>query len=145
MNIYWSLKSIPELAELSGKERKEIWLRCLAKTYRNWRTWLTGLAFTACVAVITYVLVQNLNYRVAALLSGLFGGIGALISFQFQARTVRPYIRRELKLPEEEIDQVSDWQRLLAKQRYDLPSTIDHLKLEELKPRQQMSVTDDNE
>jgi hypothetical protein len=107
--------------------------------------WLTVLGFGGCVAVITSVLVENLNYRVAALLSALFAVIGGLISFQFQARIVRPYIRRELKLPEEEIDQISDWQRLLAKQRYDLPNTIDRLKLEELKSPQQTSVSDDNE
>jgi hypothetical protein len=122
LKIYWSLKSIPELAELPAKERKELWRRCLPKGRRNWRTWVAGGCFAAFIGGVSTVLARIISgsLAVAILLASLIGGIGSLISFQFQVRTVRPYIRKELNLPVEEADQRSDWQKLFADQRCDL-------------------------
>lgn len=122
MKIYWSLKSIPELAEIPTKQRKEIWRRCLRKAHRNWWTWLGVVGPAACIGGVSAVLVDIIsgNHAAAILLAGLIGGIAGLISFQIQVRTVRAYIRKELNLPEKEVDQKSDWQKLFADQRCDL-------------------------
>ena len=48
MQIYWSLKSIPELASLPNEERGRAWRRVYGKTFRHWQTWAGLLACGIC-------------------------------------------------------------------------------------------------
>ncbi|MFC1529020.1 hypothetical protein ACFL5B_03840, partial [Candidatus Latescibacterota bacterium] len=49
MEIYWSLKSIPELAELSTKERALVWSKAYRKILCHWEILV---AFPLCCLII---------------------------------------------------------------------------------------------
>jgi hypothetical protein len=52
MRIYWKLEQIPELASLSPKARKKVWLSCFFRSLRHWRNWLYQLPVGLCGAMI---------------------------------------------------------------------------------------------
>jgi hypothetical protein len=39
MQLYWGLKSIPELSGLPPAERRRVWRAGHWKAYRHWQTW----------------------------------------------------------------------------------------------------------
>ena len=93
MKIYWSLKSVPELAGMSKKERKVIWRRCYLKTFRNWQTWL------AIVACLVFAGIGNIWGRILGseiIGTGIGGGIGGLIfglvTAEMEGRNIREYL-----------------------------------------------------
>ena len=71
MQIYWSLKSIPELAGLASAERRRAWRAACWNAYRHWQVW-------ASVAGIGTVI------------GAAFGG---LIHGQVLTEFARPYLR----------------------------------------------------
>jgi len=40
MKIYFTSRSIPELAALPAERRSRIWERCHPKAWRHWQTWV---------------------------------------------------------------------------------------------------------
>lgn len=94
MRIYWSLKSIPELAEVPKKDRKKIWRRCFLKALRNWQTLVAGAALGLCAA-LGNILGEILGYPC---IGGAIGGAaGGLICSQVAIKRARPYIREYLE------------------------------------------------
>ena len=54
MPIYWTLKSIPELAQLSSAELDQAWLRVYRKMFRHWQTWAGLVACGALAGLGTH-------------------------------------------------------------------------------------------
>jgi hypothetical protein len=48
VDIYWTLKSIPELSQLSSTERGVTWRQAYPRTLRHWQTWIGLAACCAC-------------------------------------------------------------------------------------------------
>jgi hypothetical protein len=40
MAIYWSFRSVPELARFSRAERNRLWRRCSGQVFRHWQMWI---------------------------------------------------------------------------------------------------------
>jgi len=74
MPIYWSLKSIPELATVPRAERDRAWRRAYGKTFRHWETWVALLACGACAALGGYVGGQLGSVIIGAAVGGGIGG-----------------------------------------------------------------------
>jgi hypothetical protein len=45
MTIFWTLKSIPELADLSARDRRVRWRRAYRRTWRHWENWIALIAW----------------------------------------------------------------------------------------------------
>ncbi len=63
MRLYWTLKSIPELSQISSKERGRRWRIVYKSAFRHWEMW-GGLALMAFLAATG---------------SHFFGAIGAMM------------------------------------------------------------------
>jgi SNF family Na+-dependent transporter len=88
MPIYWTLKSIPELSNLSLAERNRSWAHIRSKAFRHWQTWLGLLACAAFSAVGTLLGEQ---WGHATLGAAVGGGVGGLIYFQALVHVARMY------------------------------------------------------
>jgi hypothetical protein len=62
MKLYFSLKSMPELANLPEEKQKEVWQKCSGNYWHHWQTWVATLVLCAC-----FILGENIGMR--------FGGI----------------------------------------------------------------------
>lgn len=90
MQIYWTLKSIPELSALPRGERGRAWRRVSIKTYRHWQTWVGLLACGGC-AVFGAHFGAELGFR---MIGGLVGvAIGGFIFGQLAVGVARRYLR----------------------------------------------------
>lgn len=109
MKIYTSLKSIPELADLTPQERMIAWHNCQAKTNAHWQTWVgsfVALLVAAAVGTGILLLIIKLTPRALGVLptffiAGFVGGVIIVSLFQFLRRIVvfgqvGPYIREYL-------------------------------------------------
>jgi len=54
MQIYWTLRSIPELSELPLGERMPVWRAAYRKTTRHWQFWASFLVLGLCVHIGQY-------------------------------------------------------------------------------------------
>lgn len=86
MKFYWSLKSIPELAQRPSKERLAAWRRVYWATYRHWLTWLGLFIFVGCVLSGHY-LGKWLEHSMLGSMAG--GGIGGWVFAQFSIHVAR--------------------------------------------------------
>lgn len=93
MQIYWSLKSIPELAELPASERGRIWRTAHWKIFRHWQVWL-ALGGCAIAAGLGSSLGELTDYRIIGFTIG--AGIGAFLYAQVAMHFARPHIRELL-------------------------------------------------
>jgi hypothetical protein len=84
MRIYWSLRSIPELAHLGNRELGELWRDARWQTFRHWQTWLGLLACGLCAG-----LGSSLGGPIGA---GVGGGVGGAIAGQVLFRVAEPYL-----------------------------------------------------
>lgn len=66
MTIFWTLKSIPELADLSTRDRRARWRRAYRLTWRHWQTW---------VALIAWVILAGLASRLGTIVGHPFVGV----------------------------------------------------------------------
>jgi hypothetical protein len=93
MQLYWTLKSIPELSGLSLGEGGRVWRSAYWKTYRHWQAWLALAGFGLCVFVAN-ILGGLIGYPT---LGGLLGvGVGGFVCGQVIVRLARPYLRDSL-------------------------------------------------
>lgn len=95
MKIYWSLKSIPELADLPEEKHKEILKECgltdLEKTGAFWKL----LALPFALAGIT--LGKICGGKIGSILGLVIGGvIGVIVLQQIQVYIVRSRVRKNL-------------------------------------------------
>ena len=90
MQIYWTLKSIPELSHLPWRERGRVWRRAYRKTFRCGATWaaLAGCGVIAGASVFVADAL-GLSSELAAIAVGVFAGIGGLLFSQIAIRVAR--------------------------------------------------------
>jgi hypothetical protein len=104
MQIYWSLKSIPELSRLPSEERGRLWDAALWKTTRHWQVWATGfiiLFITAIAQTMAQKLLIGTGYRFGQAIGYAIGwGVGWAVFWQVLIHFARPYLR-ELLLEKE--------------------------------------------
>jgi hypothetical protein len=74
MPIYWTLKSIPELSQLSSAERSQAWRRVNHRTWRHWQTWV-GLVACGALAGLGSYFGGTFGYPlIGAAIGGALGG-----------------------------------------------------------------------
>jgi hypothetical protein len=91
MNIYWTLKSVPELSGLPSRERGRVWRAVSLKTFRHWEVW------------VALVVPMGLGVFLGNILSQPIGGmsgaaIGGFVFSQVAVHFTRPYLRDYLLL-----------------------------------------------
>jgi hypothetical protein len=91
--IYWTLKSIPELSQLSSKERRLTWRQAYPRTYRHWQTWV-GLA--ACGACAYFGCRLGFVFGHPVLGAAIGGGIGGFIFSQASIYVARMHYKNIL-------------------------------------------------
>ncbi len=89
MKIYWTSKSIPELADLPPAERRAQWRRCAWLSLRRWPVILTMLIGGACIGLAMYLTAITwpglyILYPIfAAGIGGVYGGVfGQVVACQ---------------------------------------------------------------
>jgi hypothetical protein len=98
MQIYWSLKSIPELSELPLGERWRLWYTALWKTPRHWQVWVAGFVILFITGIAQTIL-QKLLIGIMGYSFGQFightipAGVGGAIYWQVLSHFARPYLR----------------------------------------------------
>ena len=96
MKLYWSIKSIPELADLPKEKRDEVWKTCYIT---NWKVrFLPSLIMPVFMASgILFAL--SYFYRfilIGAIIAGAVSVIGWAIGWETTVIMIRPYLRKNL-------------------------------------------------
>jgi hypothetical protein len=96
MKLYFSIKSIPELANLPEEKQKEVWRKCSGKYWQHWQTWFATLVLCACFALGQAVGMRfgGIPWRILCVFIGSF--IGGVILNQTITSVVRSHIREYL-------------------------------------------------
>jgi hypothetical protein len=115
MQIYWSLKSIPELNGLERSKRGKVWRACCLRPFRHWQAWVISLSpfvvmFIGAVLGLwidgqMWVLFGRTSpevgeLRFPAATVGLMLGAGffaSLVFGQIFSQIMRPYLRNYLE------------------------------------------------
>ena len=87
MQFFWLTKSIPELADLSNHERRQIWSATRWKVLRHWQPWVIGPAIGLPVG-FSLTGIQSTSLRLLAALLAV-GLLGLLL------RPLEVYLRRQ--------------------------------------------------
>lgn len=87
MRLYWSVKSIPELADLSDVDRERLWRRGYVHSLRSRRT---KIALTVGIALALAGLASGLAWA-----TGLGALAGAILLFQVTVAEARPFWHEE--------------------------------------------------
>ena len=90
MEIYWTLKSIPELRDSSIRERSRRWQRAYHKSFRHITTWI-ALLLCALGGGIGAYFGQKLGSGLLG--AGLGGGAGGFIFCQVSIAVARKHYR----------------------------------------------------
>ena len=93
MQIYWTAKSLPELADLPASERGRLWRAAHWKAFRHWQVWL-ALVGLAVLAGLGSGLGELAGHSTIGLVIG--AGIGAFLYTQVLMHFARPHIRELL-------------------------------------------------
>jgi hypothetical protein len=99
MKLYWSLKSIPELADLPKNNRRKIWQDCRNRmtSRRNGRGYTYPMVIRVACVLAGMALGEFFFYGPGLLLGLMIGGyLGYTVNFQMEVTTVVPYIREYL-------------------------------------------------
>ena len=103
MKIYWSYRSIPELAELDKKQARRVWYRSYYKAlWRHWQIWVGALLGGCCAGLGVWLGIRAANWPYShdsniwlLYLGAIIGGtVGGFISLQIIIPHVIPYIRQ---------------------------------------------------
>ena len=101
MPLYWTKKSVPELASLSKEERERVWNATRWNAFQHWQMWLA----VAVVAVIFWLLpdlfevLEDRGWSKAArmVVAGFLGG-GTIAGSNLVAVAMRrPHMRAEIE------------------------------------------------
>ena len=88
MQIYWTLKSIPELSGLPLGERMRVWRAAHWNIYRHWQFWASLVGMVLCMGIGRHIYDR---------IGGYIGVVvGSFIFSQVSAHLARPYIRAYL-------------------------------------------------
>lgn len=101
MKVFFSDRSIPELADLPKEQREKIWQRCHPKGFRHWQTKVALCVYIVVYVCGSYVAVfaqpdEGFSWMLfaAGMLVIALGHVGLL---SVHAHFTRPHIREELK------------------------------------------------
>ena len=98
MKIYWSIKSIPELKEMSDKEREIILHRCRSKTQLAiWAIVLLTIILSLLTVLFCSFLVTTCDLRIGLVGAVIWGLAISFISVQLDRRWLRHHIRDYLE------------------------------------------------
>lgn len=89
VKIYWNLKSIPELKDLSLRERGKRWRSAYKSAFRHWQTWC-GLAVCRAFAGAG-------AYFAGIVGTVIFAGLGGFIYSQIVTHVVLKHYRHRLQ------------------------------------------------
>lgn len=100
MKVYWSLKSIPELADLPSGERRRLWRACWGKVVWHWQVLLVFGVLVPAMSVAGMYLVGYLALAIGLgwplaflLVSGILGATVGLIGTLVCVPIARRYLR----------------------------------------------------
>jgi hypothetical protein len=93
MTLFWTLKSIPELASLSARERRVTWRRAYRRTWRHWQTWAALLVCGICGGL--GALVGSLIHH-PVLIAMIGGGVGGWVFSQVTVHIARAHYQNVL-------------------------------------------------
>ncbi|MDP9651481.1 hypothetical protein J2793_006956 [Paraburkholderia caledonica] len=93
MAFFWTLKSIPELANLPARDRRVYWRRAYRRTWRHWRTWAGLLACALCAGLGSRLGASVDHATVGAMIGG---GIGGFVFGQVTVRVARSHYKNVL-------------------------------------------------
>lgn len=89
VKIYWTLKSIPELADLSLMERKRRWKSAYKSVFRHWQTWCGLLLVGTFAGAGSYFFGPAGAVLLAALGGGIYGQIVVYIVLKHYRHRLR--------------------------------------------------------
>jgi hypothetical protein len=89
VKIFWTLKSIPELADLDLWERGSRWRRAYKSAFRHWQTW-AGLAICG-----TFGYAGAYFFGIAG--SVIMSGLGGFVYGQIVTNVVLKHYRHRLR------------------------------------------------
>lgn len=93
VQLYWSFKSIPELADLPAGERGRLWRAAWWRTFRHWELWVAMIGLYACASVGRW-LGSKVGHPSIGSIAG--AALGGLIVGHVLTELARPYLRAEL-------------------------------------------------
>ena len=93
MQLYSSLKSIPELADLPADERRRLWRAAFWRTLRHWQLWVALLFPVAGSYVGSWLGSQVGHPSIGSMVGAASGGF---IFGHVVVELARPYLRAEL-------------------------------------------------
>ena len=86
MNIYWTLKSVPELSGLPLRERGRVWRAVSLKTFRHWEVWVALVVPMGLGVFLGNILSQPIGGMIGA-------ALGGFVFSQVAVHFTRPYLR----------------------------------------------------
>lgn len=97
MQIYWTLKQVPELAGASRSERVRRWRAAYRRSFRHWETW-AGLVVCVVCAEVGAALGDMLGTQPLGGMvgTGIGGGVGGLIFSQVVISVARRHYKSML-------------------------------------------------
>jgi hypothetical protein len=95
MKLYWSINSIPELADLPKQNLRRVWRSVYLK---HWFKigFLPALIVPICAIAIDTLSENYYGHFGRLICVCIGGGIGGLIGWEITANMIRPYLREYL-------------------------------------------------
>jgi MFS superfamily sulfate permease-like transporter len=87
MQIYWSIKQIPELANLTPEQQKQAWQACYKKyALKSWPSWVL-------LGVMATLIIVCSRYFGPILGGAIGGGVGGGLWGLTLTNTLRPHLK----------------------------------------------------
>jgi uncharacterized membrane protein len=97
VKLYWSLKSIPELADMPKEQRKEVWRKCRLKSGHKRQSIIIAIMFAILGCIFGIVCsVNGYSFNKGLVAAIAIGFIFGFIYGQIEAISIRPHIREYL-------------------------------------------------
>lgn len=100
MTIYWTMRSVPELAGLSRRERGRTWRRHVLSGLKHWRARVGLLGMWGLMAVGIFAGSALFDPPTSIVFGAVCGGTGGFMFQQLLISAVRPYLRGERPTPQ---------------------------------------------
>jgi len=97
MKLYFSINSIPELANLPKKGRYQIWKACYSMIWRSWKSIILHIILAILfISVLTVIYHTFDKFIIVLLVAAIIGAIYGFIEQQVAIYIIRPHIREYL-------------------------------------------------
>jgi hypothetical protein len=102
MKIFWTIKSIPELADLSPSDRMALWRRNYWKGYAHLPPWMGVAILFILLGIVQYLtgpghVLAATNTWLKVALKGIAFLMGFSLTYQLLTESIRPHLRRDLQ------------------------------------------------